>query len=341
MTKSPLVTAREGVTAEAALGLLRRHKIEKLPIVDGQGKLTGLITVKDFVKTEQHPNATKDRDGRLLVGAAVGVGDDAWTRAMTLADAGVDVFVVDSAHGHSSNVLSMIAKLKAEVGERVQIIGGNVATRQGTAALVEAGVDAVKVGVGPGSICTTRVVAGVGAPQITAILEASTVAQAHGVPVIADGGTAVLRRRREGPRGRRVHRDARFASRRHDRVARRADPGRRQAVQELPRHGFARRDAEPGRGQVVLEGPLLPGRRAVRGQAGAGGHRGTCSVPRTAAQVTHQLIGGLRAAMGYTGSSTIEELQNAQFVQITAAGLKESHPHDITMTVEAPNYAAR
>jgi IMP dehydrogenase len=188
MTKSPLITAQEGVTAEVALGLLRRHKIEKLPIVDGQGKLTGLITVKDFVKTEQHPDATKDRDGRLLVGAAVGVGDEAWSRAMALTDAGVDVLVVDSAHGHSAGVLDMISKLKAEVDERVQIIGGNVATRSGAAALIEAGVDAVKVGVGPGSICTTRVIAGVGAPQITAILEAVAAAKPHGVPVIADGG---------------------------------------------------------------------------------------------------------------------------------------------------------
>ncbi|MCL2536053.1 MAG: IMP dehydrogenase, partial [Nocardiaceae bacterium] len=186
MTKAPLITAREGVTAEVALGLLRRHKIEKLPIVDGHGKLTGLITVKDFVKTEQHPNATKDRDGRLLVGAAVGAGDEAWARAMALADAGVDVLIVDSAHGHSRGVLEMITKLKAEIGDRVQLIGGNVATRSGALALVEAGADAVKVGVGPGSICTTRVIAGVGAPQITAILEATAACKAHGVPVIAD-----------------------------------------------------------------------------------------------------------------------------------------------------------
>ncbi|MGZ4553607.1 MAG: IMP dehydrogenase, partial [Mycobacteriaceae bacterium] len=175
MTPAPLVTAQVGVTAEAALGLLRRHKLEKLPIVDGQGLLRGLITVKDFVKTEQYPDATKDDDGRLLVGAAVGIGDDAWQRSMALLEAGVDVLVVDTAHGHSRPVLDMIAKLKSEVGERVQIIGGNVATREGAAALLEVGVDAVKVGVGPGSICTTRVVAGVGAPQVTAILEAAAV----------------------------------------------------------------------------------------------------------------------------------------------------------------------
>ncbi|HET9566515.1 MAG TPA: IMP dehydrogenase, partial [Mycobacterium sp.] len=188
MTKAPLITAREGVTADAALGLLRRNKIEKLPIVDGHGRLTGLITVKDFVKTEQHPFATKDSDGRLLVGAAVGVGADAWTRAMTLADAGADVLVVDTAHAHNRGVLDMVSKLKREVSHRVDVIGGNVATRAAAAALVEAGADAVKVGVGPGSICTTRVVAGVGAPQITAILEAVAACAPSGVPVIADGG---------------------------------------------------------------------------------------------------------------------------------------------------------
>src|SRR5690348_705492 len=185
MTKAPLITAQEGVTAEAALGLLRRHKIEKLPIVDGNGKLRGLITVKDFVKTEQHPNATKDHDGRLLVGAAIGVGDDAWQRAGALVDAGVDVLVVDTAHGHQKGVLEMVSKVKREWGARAQVVGGNVATRAGAAALVGAGVDAVKVGVGPGSICTTRVVAGVGAPQITAILEAGAACKPHGAPAIA------------------------------------------------------------------------------------------------------------------------------------------------------------
>src|ERR1700758_4643086 len=188
MTKAPLITAQEGVSADAALGLLRRNKIEKLPIVDGHGRLTGLITVKDFVKTEQHPLATKDCDGRLLVGAAVGIGDDAWVRAMTLVDAGVDVLVVDTAHAHNRLVLEMVGKLKADAGEKVQVIGGNVATRGGAAALVDAGADAVKVGVGPGSICTTRVVAGVGAPQITAILEAHAACAPAGVPVVADGG---------------------------------------------------------------------------------------------------------------------------------------------------------
>ncbi|MGX7726477.1 IMP dehydrogenase [Rhodococcus sp. 5G237] len=341
MTKAPLVTAREGVTAEAALGLLRRHKIEKLPIVDGQGKLTGLITVKDFVKTEQHPNATKDRDGRLLVGAAVGVGDDSWTRAMTLVDAGADVLVVDSAHGHSANVLSMISKLKTEVGDRVQIIGGNVATREGTEALINAGVDAVKVGIGPGSICTTRVVAGVGAPQITAILEASTVARAHGVPVIADGGMQF-----SGDVAKALAAGASTAMLGSLLAGTTESPGELILVngkQFKSYRGMGSLGAMQSRGQaksyskdryfqddVLSEDKLVP-----EGIEGRVPFRGPLQ------QVTHQLIGGLRAAMGYTGATTIEQLQEAQFVQITAAGLKESHPHDITITAEAPNYVVR
>src|ERR687894_1041183 len=188
MTHAPLVTARVGVTAEAALGLLRRHKLEKLPIIDGDGILRGLITIKDFNKTEKYPLATKDPDGRLVVAAAVGVGEEAYARGMTLVEAGVDVLMVDTAHGHSRRVLEMVAKLRAEVGDSVDVVGGNVATRAGAQALVDAGADAVKVGVGPGSICTTRVVAGVGVPQVSAIYEAYLAAREAGVPVIADGG---------------------------------------------------------------------------------------------------------------------------------------------------------
>ncbi|EOM75542.1 IMP dehydrogenase [Rhodococcus rhodnii] len=341
MTKAPLVTAQEGVTAEVALGLLRRHKIEKLPIVDGSGKLTGLITVKDFVKTEQHPDATKDRDGRLLVGAAVGAGDEAWSRASALVDAGVDVLVVDSAHGHSVGVLDMIAKLRKEVGDRVQLIGGNVATRQGAAALIDAGVDAVKVGVGPGSICTTRVVAGVGAPQVTAILEAASVARPAGVPVIADGGLQF-----SGDIAKALAAGASTAMLGSLLAGTAESPGELillNGKQYKSYRGMGSLGAMQTRGSgksyskdryfqddVLSEDKLVPegieGRVAFRGPL---------------AQVTHQLTGGLRAAMGYTGAATIEELQDAQFVQITAAGLKESHPHDITMTVEAPNYTAR
>ena len=345
MTKAPLVTAQEGVSADAALGLLRRHKIEKLPIVDGHGKLTGLITVKDFVKTEQHPNATKDSDGRLLVGAAVGVGDDAWVRAMTLADAGVDVLVVDTAHAHNRGVLDMVGKLKGEVGDRVEVVGGNVATRTGAAALVEAGADAVKVGVGPGSICTTRVVAGVGAPQITAIMEAVAACAPHGVPVIADGGLQY-----SGDIAKALAAGASTAMLGSLLAGTSEAPGELIFVngkQFKSYRGMGSLGAMAGRGlsggaaksyskdryfqdDALSEDKLVPegieGRVPLRGPL---------------ATVIHQLIGGLRAAMGYTGSPTIEALQRAQFVQITAAGLKESHPHDITMTVEAPNYYMR
>ena len=282
MTKAPLITAQAGVTADAALGLLRRHKIEKLPIVDGHGKLTGLITVKDFVKTEQFPLATKDSDGRLLVGAAVGVGGDARERAMTLVDAGVDVVIVDTAHAHNRGVLDMVHWLKTVAGDRVEVVGGNVATRAAALALVEAGADAVKVGVGPGSICTTRVVAGVGAPQITAILEAVAACAPHGVPVIADGGLQY-----SGDIAKALAAGAStamlgLAARGHRRGAGRPDLRQRQAVQELPRHGLTGRDAGSRGAEELLQGPLLPGRRAERGQAGARGHRGQGAVPRAA-----------------------------------------------------------
>ena len=341
MTPVPLVTAQVGVTAEAALGLLRRHKLEKLPIVDGHGALRGLITVKDFVKTEQYPDATKDHDGRLLVGAAVGIGDDAWQRSMALCDAGVDVLVVDTAHGHSRPVLDMVAKLKSEVGERVQVIGGNVATREGATALVEAGVDAVKVGVGPGSICTTRVVAGVGAPQVTAILEAAAVCAPIGIPVIADGGLQF-----SGDIAKALAAGASTVMLGSLLAGTAESPGELILVngkQFKTYRGMGSLGAMQSRGQtqsyskdryfqddVLSEDKLVP-----EGIEGRVPFRGPLN------QVTHQLIGGLRSAMGYTGSDTIEQLQRARFVQITAAGLKESHPHDITMTVEAPNYTSR
>jgi len=345
MSKTPLITAQEGVTADAALGLLRRNKIEKLPIVDGHGRLTGLITVKDFVKTEQHPLATKDSDGRLLVGAAVGVGDDAWDRAMALAEAGVDVLVVDTAHAHNRLVLEMVGKVKAEVGDRVEVIGGNVATRSAAAALVEAGADAVKVGVGPGSICTTRVVAGVGAPQITAILEATAACAPHGVPVIADGGLqysgdiakalaagasttmlgSLLAGTAEAPGDLIFVNGKQFKSYR--------GMGSLGAMQGRGASGGAAKSYSKDRyfqDDVLSEDKLVP-----EGIEGRVPFRGPLST------VIHQLTGGLRAAMGYTGAPTIEALQRAQFVRITAAGLKESHPHDITMTAEAPNYYTR
>ena len=341
MTKAPLITAREGVTADAALGLLRRNKIEKLPIVDGHGRLTGLITVKDFVKTEQHPYATKDSDGRLLVGAAVGTGDDASVRAMTLVEAGVDVVVVDTAHAHNRLVLEMVAKLKAEAGERVEVIGGNVATRTGAAALVEAGADAVKVGVGPGSICTTRVVAGVGAPQITAILEAAAVCAPAGVPVIADGGLQY-----SGDIAKALAAGASAAMLGSLLAGTAEAPGDLIFVngkQFKSYRGMGSLGAMQGRSgakayskdRYFQDDALSEDKLVPEGIEGRVPFRGPLST------VIHQLRGGLRAAMGYTGSATIEQLQRAQFVRITPAGLKESHPHDITMTVEAPNYDTR
>ncbi len=341
MTHAPLITARVGVTAEAALGLLRRHKLEKLPIIDGDGILRGLITIKDFNKTEKYPLATKDPDGRLVVAAAVGVGDDGYARAMTLVDAGVDVLIVDTAHGHSRRVLETVAKLKAEVGHNVDIIGGNVATRAGAAALVEAGADAVKVGVGPGSICTTRVVAGVGAPQITAIYEAAQACAPAGVPVIGDGGIqysgditkaivagastvmlgSLLAGTAESPGELILVGGKQFKTYRG--MGSLGAMRSRGDAQSYSKDRYAQDD-------VLSEDKLVPegieGRIPFRGPL---------------AQVVHQLVGGLRSGMGYAGAQTIEQLQQAQLVRITAAGLKESHPHDITMTVEAPNYSAR
>ncbi|MGI9589616.1 MAG: IMP dehydrogenase, partial [Dietzia maris] len=341
MTRAPLVVAREGVTAEAALGLLRRHKIEKLPIVDGDGRLTGLITVKDFVKTEKHPDATKDSDGRLRVAAAIGTGEDAWQRAGALTDAGVDALVVDTAHAHNRNALDMVARVKRELGDRVQVIGGNLATRGAAQAMIDAGADAIKVGIGPGSICTTRVVAGVGAPQITAILEASVAAHAAGIPVIADGGMQY-----SGDVAKAIAAGASACMFGSLLAGCTESPGELIFVdgkQYKVYRGMGSLGAMRGRGKpgqeksfskdryfqddVLSEEKLVPegieGRVPYRGDVG---------------QVLHQLAGGLRAGMGYTGAATIPEMHRAQFVQITAAGLRESHPHAIQMTVEAPNY---
>ena len=341
MTKAPLITAQEGVSADAALGLLRRNKIEKLPIVDGHGRLTGLITVKDFAKTEQHPLATKDSDGRLLVGAAVGVGTDAWVRAMMLVDAGADILIVDTAHAHNRSVLDMVAKLKREVGDRVEVIGGNVATRSAAAALVEAGADAVKVGVGPGSICTTRVVAGVGAPQITAIMEAVAACRSAGVPVIADGGLQY-----SGDIAKALAAGASTAMLGSLLAGTAESPGELIFVngkQFKSYRGMGSLGAMQGRDgmksyskdRYFADDELSEDKLVPEGIEGRVPFRGPLS------SVIHQLTGGLRAAMGYTGSPNIEVLQQARFVRITAAGLKESHPHDVAMTVEAPNYYAR
>ena len=339
MTAMPLVTAPMGIAAEEAFALLAAHKIEKLPLVDDAGRLTGLITVKDFVKSGQYPLATKDADGRLVVGAAVGVGDDAYKRARTLVDTGVDVLVVDTAHGHSRAVLDMVARLKRDT--RVDVVGGNVATRAGAQALVDAGADGVKVGVGPGSICTTRVVAGVGVPQVTAIYDAALACRPAGVPVIGDGGLQY-----SGDIAKALVAGADTVMLGSLLAGCEESPGELIFIngkQYKTYRGMgslgAMRNRERGKSyskdryfqdDVLREDKLVP--EGVEGQVP---YRGPL------AAVAGQLVGGLRAAMGYCGTRTIAELQEAKFIQITAAGLTESHPHDVQMTVEAPNYSGR
>jgi IMP dehydrogenase len=339
MTKMPLVTAPVGVAAEEALRLLKEHKIEKLPLVDAGGRLRGLITVKDFTKSEKFPNATKDAGGRLVVGAAVGVGEDAKLRAQSLIDAGVDFLIVDTAHGHAQSVLDMVRQIKANAD--IEVIGGNIATRAGAQALIDAGVDGVKVGVGPGSICTTRVVAGVGVPQVTAIYEASLAARPAGIPVIGDGGLQY-----SGDIAKAIAAGADTVMLGSLLAGCEESPGEMVFVngkQYKMYRGMgslgAMRNRERGKSyskdryfqdDVLREDKLIP--EGIEGQVP---FRGPLSA------VADQLVGGLRMAMGYCGARTIADLQEARFVQITSAGLKESHPHDVQMTVEAPNYSGR
>ena len=342
MTPMPLVTAPVGCTAEVALGLLRKHKIEKLPLVDSDGKLCGLITVKDFTKTEQYPMATKDSDGRLLVAAAVSVNDDAFERAMGLVDAGVDVLVVDTAHGHSRAVGEQVARLQRALRSRhVDIVGGNVATRAGAQFLIDAGVDAVKVGVGPGSICTTRVVTGIGVPQVTAIHEAAKACRPAGIPLIGDGGLQL-----SGDIAKAIAVGADTVMLGSLLAGVQESPGEVIFVagkQYKTYRGMGSLGAMRSRGAVQaysksrygLDDVLSDDKLVPEGIEGRVPYRGKL------ADVTHQLIGGLRAAMGYTGSHHIADLQRAKLVRITAAGLKESHPHDVTITTEAPNYFDR
>jgi IMP dehydrogenase len=342
MTPMPLVTAPAGVSNDTAAELLAKHKVEKLPLIDGDGKLTGLITVKDFVKTEKYPKATKDAEGRLRVAAAVGFFGDAWERATALVDAGVDALVVDTAHGHAQAMIDMIQRLKSDSATKhVQVIGGNVATRDGAQALVDAGVDAVKVGVGPGSICTTRVVAGVGVPQVTAVYEASRAASAAGVPVIADGGLQ-------------------FSGDIAKALVAGADTVMLGSL-------FAGCEEAPG-DLVLVNGKQFKSYRGM-GSMGAMASRGRVSYSKdryfqsdapsdddlipegiegrvpfkgSVSTVTRQLVGGLAQSMFYVGAPTIPELQaRGKFVRITPAGLKESHPHDVQITVEAPNYSTK
>jgi IMP dehydrogenase len=342
MTAQPLITGPSGISRDEASSLLRQHKRERLPLVDPDGKLAGLITVKDFVKSEQFPHASKDASGRLLVGAAVGFFGDSYDRANALREAGVDVLVVDTAHGHAKLLLDMIRRIKADsTFDGVQIIGGNVATRAGAQALVDAGVDAVKVGVGPGSICTTRVVAGVGVPQITAVYEASLATQPAGVPLIADGGLqysgdiakalvagadsvmvgSLLAGTEESPgdvifQGGKQFKDYRGMGS----IGAMASRGKKSYSKDRYFQADVVSDDD-----IVPEG--IEGRVAYKGPLGP---------------VVHQLVGGLHQSMFYVGAQTIPDLKaKGTFVRITAAGLKESHPHDIQMTVEAPNYSSR
>lgn len=335
-------TAPTDVSRDEATALLRKHKRERLPLVDENGTLTGLITVKDFVKSEQFPNASKDAEGRLLIGAGVGFFGDSYERAGALRDAGVDVLVVDTANGHARLALDMIRRLKADKAfDGVQIIGGNVATREGAQALIDAGVDAVKVGVGPGSICTTRVVAGVGVPQITAIYEASKACKSAGVPLIGDGGLqysgdiakalvagadtvmlgSLLAGTAESPGEVILMNGKQFKSYRGmGSLGAMASRGKK----SFSKDRYFQADVETD-DKIVPEG--IEGTVAYKGALGT---------------VVHQLTGGLAQSMFYVGAHTIPELkERGKFVRITAAGLKESHPHDMAQIVEAPNYRAR
>ncbi|MCW2747594.1 MAG: dehydrogenase [Nocardioidaceae bacterium] len=340
MTPMPLITGHVGISRDAAAELLRAHKRERLPIVDDSGHLAGLITVKDFVKSEQYPHASKDADGRLLVGAAVGFFGDSWDRATSLVEAGVDVLVVDTAHGHARLLLEMVRRIKGDSAlSHVQVIGGNVATRAGAQALVDAGVDAVKVGVGPGSICTTRVVAGVGVPQVTAVYEASLAAGPAGIPVIADGGLQY-----SGDIAKALVAGADTVMVGSLLAGCEESPGDLVFVggkQYKTYRGMGSLGAMASRGKksyskdryfqadVESDDKIVP--EGIEGQVA---YRGPLS------NVVHQLVGGLQQSMFYVGARTVPELQEkGRFVQITAAGLKESHPHDVQITAEAPNYS--
>ena len=340
MTSENLVTAPVGVAAGTVISLFAKHRVEKLPLIDDDGKLAGLITIKDFDKSEKYPLATKDEHGRLRVGAAIGFFGDAWERAEALRDAGVDVLVVDTANGQSQGVIDLVRRLKGDESfAHVDIIGGNVATREGAQALIDAGVDAVKVGVGPGSICTTRVVAGVGVPQVTAVYEASLAARPAGIPVIADGGLQY-----SGDIAKALVAGADAVMLGSLLAGTDESPGEivfQSGKQFKQYRGMGSLGAMQTRGKqtsyskdryfqadVPSDDKLIP--EGIEGQVP---YRGPVSA------VAYQLVGGLRQSMFYVGARTIEELKTrGKFVRITSAGLKESHPHDVQIVVEAPNY---
>jgi IMP dehydrogenase len=331
MTHENLVTVREGVSQAEARDLLRRHKIERLIVVDEDYRAVGLITVKDMEKSEEHPNAAKDAHGRLLVAAASTVGDTGFERSMALVDAGVDVVVIDTAHGHNADVAKSVARVKRETN-RVQIVAGNVATYDGARALIDAGADAVKVGIGPGSICTTRIVAGVGVPQLTAIAEAVRAAADGDVPIIADGGIkysgdlakalamgasvammgSVFAGVDEAPGEVFLYQGRSYKSYRG--MGSLGAMGQGSADRYFQKDVSALKLVPEGiEGQVPYKGPIAP--------------------------ILHQMVGGLRAAMGYVGAPSLSEFRKrARFIRITGAGLRESHVHDVMITREAPNY---
>ena len=330
MTEENLVTAPVGTTLEEAQEILRKHKIEKLPIVDGEGRLKGLITIKDIEKAVQYPNSSRDQNGRLLCGAAIGATPDVLERVAELVKAQVDVLALDSAHGHNSNVVETVRKVKKAYPD-VQLIAGNIATAEAAKALIDAGADCIKVGIGPGSICTTRVVAGIGVPQITAVYDAACEASKYGIPVIADGGIkysgdivkalaaganvvmigSMIAGCEESPSDSEIYQGRQFKVYR--------GMGSLAAMG----HGSKDRYFQSDNKKLVPEG--VEGRVPYKGAL---------------SDTVFQMIGGLRAGMGYTGCGTIEELHaKAKFVKITGAGLKESHPHDIQITKESPNYS--
>jgi IMP dehydrogenase len=331
MTKQGLITAPVGTTLDEAERILGKHRIEKLPVVDEGGRLRGLITVKDIHKRRQYPGANKDEIGRLRVAAAIGAGGDYLTRAKALVDAGVDALIVDTAHGHAEAVLEATARVR-EAFPDIQLVAGNVATRDGARALVERGVDAVKVGVGPGSICTTRVVTGVGVPQLTAVFDA--IEGAEGVPVIADGGIKysgdAVKALAAGASS--VMMGSMLAGTEESPGEAFLLEGRRFKMVRGMGSLSAMQDGSADR--YFQEGELSPKKLVPEGIEGRVPYKGPVG------DVLFQMVGGLRSGMGYVGCATIDELRrNTEFVRITAAGLRESHPHDVQITREAPNYS--
>ena len=342
MTRENLITGPSNISKEDAHDLLAKHKVEKLPLVDAEGHLTGLITVKDFVKTEQYPDATKDEQGRLRVAAGIGFLGDAYNRASALMEAGVDVLVVDTANGEAKLALDMIRRLKSDSAfNGVDIIGGNVATRQGAQAMIDAGVDAVKVGVGPGSICTTRVVAGVGVPQLTAVYDAAQACKAAGVPCIADGGIHY-----SGDIAKALVAGANTVMLGGTLAGCEEAPGEKVLLhgkQYKLYRGMGSLGAMAPRGKKsyskdrYFQADVTSNDKVVpEGVEGEVPYRGPLNA------VLYQMIGGLHQSMFYIGAHNISEMpERGRFIRITDAGLRESHPHDIVMTAEAPNYSGR